>query len=340
MRTPPSKTLASLPTTMQGYTLPTFGEAEVLTLSPLPVPLPQKGEVLIKVKAFGINRPDILQRKGLYPLPDNASPLPGLEVAGNVVSLGEGVSTFQLEDQVCALTNGGGYAEYCCVPAGQCLPLPSHMDFKQAAALPETFFTVWSNLFMMSQLRPHNSLLVHGGSSGIGTTAIQMARAFGVTVFATAGSQEKCALCEELGAIPIHYKSQDFHTIIMQKTNQTGVNMILDMVGASYFENNLKTLTKEGTLILIALIGGAKATNANLGLVLRNRLTIRGTTLRPRSNAFKAEIAQQLYTKIWPLLEKGVIKPIVSKVYPFQDVVQAHKMMESGNLIGKIVIET
>jgi NADPH2:quinone reductase len=301
-------------------------------------PEPMDGEVLIKVAAAGVNRPDILQRKGLYPPPPNATPILGLEVAGEIAALGKQASRFRIGDKVCALTNGGGYAEYINVPETQCLPVPEGLSMVEAAALPETFFTVWSNVFDRAGLQPGESFLVHGGSSGIGTTAIQLARAFGARVFTTAGNDEKCQACENLGAeIAINYKQTDFVEVLKAATSYGGVDVILDMVGGDYIPRNIQLAAPDGRIVSIAFLGGPIA-EVNFAPVMLKRLTLTGSTLRPRSAAFKARIATSLREKVWPLIESGKIKPQIFKVFSFEDAKAAHGLMESSKHIGKIIL--
>ncbi|MGZ3182885.1 MAG: NAD(P)H-quinone oxidoreductase [Telluria sp.] len=312
------------------------GGPDVLQLCERPLPTPQPGEVLIKVHAAGINRPDVLQRLGKYPVPPGASDLPGLEVAGEVV---EPAGPFNKSDLVCALVQGGGYAEYCTAPAEQCLPVPRGLTMAEAASLPETFFTVWSNVFDRCRLAPGETLLVQGGSSGIGVTAIQLAAALGHRVFATAGSEEKCRACEQLGAERgINYKTEDFAAVVKELTGGNGVDVILDMVGGDYVQRELDCLADDGRLGLIAFLGGAKA-NLDLSQVLRRRLTITGSTLRPRAVAFKAAIARALREQAWPLLEAGRVRPVVYRTFPLEQAAAAHALMESGAHVGKIVLE-
>jgi putative PIG3 family NAD(P)H quinone oxidoreductase len=330
-----------LPTEMRFVDLPSFGEPEVMTLATGSVPVPRPGEIMVRVEAAGVNRPDVQQRKGAYPPPKEASPILGLEVAGEVVALGEGVSEFKLGDKVCGLANGGGYAEYCVVPAGQALPWPTGYDAVKAAALPETFFTVWANLFQMAGLTEGESVLIHGGSSGIGTTAIQLAKAFGATrIYATAGSREKCEACEKLGADRgIDYKTEDFAEIIRAETDGKGVDVILDMIGAAYLEKNLNILAKDGCLSIIAFLGGNVAEKVNLTPVMVKRLTITGSTMRPRTADEKRAIRDDLLGQVWPLLEAGKVAPAIHAVLPFADVVEAHRLMETSSHIGKIVLK-
>jgi putative PIG3 family NAD(P)H quinone oxidoreductase len=327
-----------LPQSMHFIDMAAPGGPQVLALAAGPVPRPAAGEVLIRVAAAGVNRPDVLQRAGSYPPPRGASPVLGLEVAGTVVALGPDVAGRREGDEVCALTNGGGYAEYCVVPAPQCLPVPSGLTTVEAAALPETFFTVWTNVFDRGRLKPGDSFLVHGGSSGIGTTAIQLARAFGARVFATAGSPEKCAACRDLGAErAIDYRQEDFVAVIRETTAGAGVDVILDMVGGSYVERNLRALAVEGRLVQIAFLEGSKVTLDLVHLMLR-RQTITGSTLRARSVADKGAIAAALRDKVWPLLERKEVRPVIDRTFPLAEAAAAHRLMESSRHIGKIVL--
>lgn len=315
------------------------GKPDVLQLCERPVPVPKAGEVLIKVHAAGINRPDVLQRLGKYPVPPGASDLPGLEVAGEIVDGDYAAAGFDKGDLVCALVQGGGYAEYCTAPAEQCLPLPKGLSALEAASLPETFFTVWSNIFDRAQLAPGDTLLVQGGSSGIGVTAIQLATALGHRVFATAGSDEKCRACEQLGAERgINYRSEDFAAVVKELTGGKGVDVILDMVAGDYIPREIDCLADDGRIALIALLGGAKA-EIDLGQVLRRRLHISGSTLRPRPVAFKAAIARSLRERVWPLFEQCKLKPVIYRSFPLAEAAQAHALMESSTHVGKIVLE-
>ncbi len=323
--------------TMPAVEISAPGGPEVLRLTERPTPEPNAGEVLIEVAAAGVNRPDTMQRKGFYPPPPGASDLPGLEVAGTIVKLGEGVNEWQVGDQVCALVAGGGYAGYCIAPAPQCLPAPKGLSMVEAASLPETFFTVWTNVFDRAKLAPGESLLVQGGSSGIGVTAIQMARGLGHRVFATAGSAEKCAACEKLGAQAINYKTEDFVAVVKEATDGRGVDVILDMVGGDYVQRELNTLADDGRLVFINTMGGRESTVDFRGMMQR-RLTITGSTLRPRPIAFKAAIARALREKIWPLIEAGKIKPVIYQTFPLAEASKAHALMESSQHIGKIVL--
>jgi NADPH2:quinone reductase len=297
------------------------------------------GEVLIKVHAAGINRPDVLQRLGHYPVPPGASDLPGLEVAGEIVDGDLAGSALRKGDMVCALVQGGGYAEYCVAPVGQCLPIPKGLGPLEAASLPETFFTVWSNVFDRAALAAGETLLVQGGTSGIGVTAIQLAAALGHRVFATAGSDDKCRACESLGAERgINYRDEDFVAVVKELTAGKGVDVVLDMVAGDYVAREIDCLADDGRIALIALLGGARA-SLDLGQVLRRRLSISGSTLRPRPVAFKAAIARKLLARVWPLLEQGKIKPVIFKTFPLEQAAQAHALMESSTHVGKIVLQ-
>ncbi|HEX9586102.1 MAG TPA: NAD(P)H-quinone oxidoreductase [Gammaproteobacteria bacterium] len=316
------------------------GGPEVLKPVTVATPRPGAEDVLVKVAAAGVNRPDVMQRKGMYPPPPGAPDTPGLEIAGEVVAAGAKAAGLGAGDRVCALVAGGGYAEYCVAPAALCLPWPDGMDAVQAAALPETFFTVWTNVFDRGRLRDGERFLVHGGSSGIGTTAIQLAKAFGATVYATAGSAEKCAACENLGAdAAINYRDEDFVERIDKLTDGRGVDLILDMVAGDYLPRNLKCLATEGRLVQIALQNGPKV-EMNLLPVMLKRLTITGSTLRPRSVAEKAQIARSLREKVWPLLSAGKVKPVIHETFPLARACDAHVLMESSRHIGKILLTT
>ncbi len=329
----------TLPETMRFIDLPSHGGPEVMTMSEAPLPRPAKGEVLLKVEAAGVNRPDVAQRQGTYPPPKDASPILGLEVAGEVVALGEGVTEFKLGDKVCALANGGGYAQYCVVPAGQALPFPKGYDAVKAAALPETFFTVWANLFQMAGLTEGETVLIHGGTSGIGTTAIQLAKAFGAEVYTTAGSAEKCEACVKLGAKrAINYREEDFADVVKSETGGKGVDVVLDMIGASYFEKNLAALAKDGCLSIIAFLGGAVAEKVDLRPIMVKRLTVTGSTMRPRTADEKRAIRDELVEQVWPLIESGQVAPVINRVFTLDEVVEAHRLMESSSHIGKIVM--
>jgi NADPH2:quinone reductase len=314
------------------------GGPEVLVAVERPKPVPGAGEVLIKVAAAGVNRPDIFQRLGRYAPPPGASDIPGLEVAGAIEELGPEVRDWRVGDQVCALVTGGGYAEYCAAPGPQCLPVPRGLDLVAAAAIPETFFTVWTNVFARGRLQAGESILVHGGSSGIGTTAIQLARARESRVFATAGSAEKCAACERLGAErAINYREADFAAVIQELTGGRGVDVVLDMVGGEYFARNIEVLAVEGRLVEIATLRGVKA-EVNIQTIMHRRLTVTGSTLRPRPVADKGAIAAALLQQVWPLIESGVVTPIVHATFPLREAAEAHRVMESGVHIGKLVL--
>lgn len=314
------------------------GGPEVMVLREGEIPIPADGEILIKVHAAGVNRPDVLQRQGRYPLPPGVTHVMGLEVAGKVMAVGAGVNGWDISDRVCALTNGGGYAECVAVPAGQCLPVPAGLNMEEAAVLPETFFTVWTNVFDRAGLKRGERFLVHGGSSGIGTSAIQMARAMGAEVFTTAGSREKCAVCENLGAsLAVNYHQQDFVKEIKAATSEYGVDVILDMVGGDYVNRNLQLAALNGRIVSIATLGGAQA-NIDVRQILLKRLVLTGSTLRPRSLAAKAAIADNLRQTIWPLIAAGQIRPQMAGRFPLAQAADAHRLMETGKHIGKIVL--
>jgi NADPH2:quinone reductase len=315
------------------------GPPDVLQPCERPLPVLKAGEVLIRVIAAGVNRPDVFQRLGQYPVPPGASDLPGLEVAGEIVDGELGASGFRKGDLVCALVQGGGYAEFCAAPLEQCLPLPKGLSPLEAATLPETFFTVWSNVFQRAALQPGETLLVQGGSSGIGVTAIQLAKALGHRVFATAGSEDKCRACTELGAErAINYRTEDFSAVVKELTGGKGVDVVLDMVGGDYLKREIACLADDGRICLIALLGGARA-EVDLGQVLRRRLTITGSTLRPRPVAFKAQIARELRERVWPLIEAGTIRPVIHRSFPLEEAAQAHALMESSAHVGKLVLQ-
>ena len=329
-----------LPQTMTVITHGAGGPPEVLVPGTAPVPEPKPDEVLIRVMATGVNRPDVAQRKGEYPPPPGASPLIGLETAGEVVAVGAEVTDWKPGDKVCALTNGGAYAEYCAAPGSQCLPWPKGFDAIRAAALPETFFTVWANLFGHGRLAADETVLIHGGTSGIGVTAIQLAKAFGATVIATAGSAAKCKACLDLGAdAAIDYRAQDFVAEVKRITDGKLVNVVLDMVGADYFNRNLKCLAMDGRLVIIAFLGGFEVAKADLRPVMTRRLTVTGSTMRPRTTAQKAELARALREKVWPLLDAGRCAPPIHKVFPLKDAAAAHALMETSTHIGKIMLK-
>jgi len=327
-----------LPETMTAIVIEAPGGPEVLKPATLPVPSPGAGEILIKVEAAGVNRPDVLQRRGMYNPPPGASPLPGLEVAGTVAAIGPDVQDWRVGDPVCALLAGGGYAEYCLAPAPQCLPVPKGLSAAEAAGLPETLFTVWTNVFERGRLQTGERFLVHGGSSGIGTTAIQLAKAWGAIVFTTAGSAEKARACLDLGAdVAIDYREQDFAAVIKEKTGGRGVDLILDMVGGDYVARNIDTLAVDGRQVSIAFLKGAKV-EIDLQKVMAKRLTLTGSTLRPRSIAEKGAIAAALRAEVWPLIEAGRVKPVIHATFPLAQAAEAHALMESSAHVGKIIL--
>jgi NADPH:quinone reductase len=315
------------------------GGPDVLEPRDVASPHPTTGEVLIRVEAAGVNRPDVLQRLGRYPVPPGMNPMPGLEVAGEVIALGAGVDTFALGDRVCALTNGGGYAEYCVVPAGQALPIPEAMDALHAAAIPETFFTVWENLFERGRAMRGDRVLVHGGTSGIGTTALLLCREFGIRALATAGSEAKCAAVREIGADAINYREEDFVEIVRARTSGHGVDVILDIVGAAYFTRNLNALALDGRLVMLGFLGGARVKEVDLYAIMAKRAIVTGSTLRPRTTSEKAAIAAALRENVWPILSAGRCWPIVDSVFPLQHAADAHRRMEAGEHVGKIVLK-
>jgi len=329
---------AALPPDMRQIDHGRGGGPEVLTVVRGPLPVAAADEILVRVAYAGVNRPDVLQRSGNYPPPPGASPLLGLEVSGHVVAVGTDVTRWRVGDAVCALTNGGGYAEYVTVPAGQALPVPAGLTLLQAAALPETFFTVWANVFERGRLAAGETLLIHGGSSGIGTTAIQMAKAWGATVYVTVGSEDKARACRALGADEaIDYRSQDFVAEVMRLTGKRGVDVILDMVGGEYMARNLKCLALEGRLVQIAFLQGSKA-DLDMMPVMIKRLTVTGSTLRARPAADKARLADELRARIWPHLEQGRMLPVIDHVYGLEEAIDAHRRMESSGHIGKLML--
>lgn len=331
----------TLPETMRRIRYDGKGGPEVIALETAPVPKPGPGQVLIEVVAAGVNRPDVAQRAGSYPPPPGATEIPGLEISGRIVALGEGVHNLSEGQEVCALVISGGYAEYAVAEADHCLPRPEAISLVDAGGLPETFFTVYSNVIQRGRLSEGESFLVHGGSSGIGATAIQMAKLFGATVYATAGSTEKCRFCEELGATAaIDYKQADFAEEIQRLTDKRGVDVILDMIGGSYLQRNLKSLAKDGRLVMIALMGGYKVDGLNITPVMVNRLTFTGSTLRPRSKADKAAIAGGLRTDVWPHLASGRIRSVTHATFPLERAREAHELMESSAHLGKILLTT
>ena len=331
--------MSTLPATMTAIEIATFGGPEMLRPVQRPMPVPGAGEVLVAVAAAGVNRPDIMQRKGQYPPPPGASDIPGLEIAGKVAALGLGVHHLKIGDEVCALVTGGGYATYCVAPEAQCLPVPKGFSMIEAAALPETFFTVWHNVFERAKLRPGESILIHGGASGIGTVAIQLARAFGaVAIFATAGSRDKCHACEKLGATRgIDYKHEDFVQVVREATSNRGVDVVLDMIGGDYIARNLSILAVEGRHVSIATQRGVVA-EVNFGPIMGKRLTMTGSGLRPRSVEDKGAMAASLRRQVWPLLESGKVKPVIHRTFPLAEAGEAHRLLESSTHIGKIML--
>ena len=330
--------MPTLPAEITAIEISTPGGPEVLKPAKRPMPVPGLGEVLIRVEAAGVNRPDLMQRKGGYPPPQGASDIPGLEVAGEVVTLGPVANRIKVGDRVCALVTGGGYATYCVAPEAQCLPIPGRLGAVEASGLPETFFTVWTNLFMRAGLKAGERVLIHGGTSGIGTTAIQLARAFGARVFATAGSDDKCAACRSLGAEgAINYRAEPFEEAVLKLTGGEGVDVVLDMVGGSYIARDMKALRPEGRLALIAVQEGAKA-EINLVVLMQKRLTLTGSTLRPQSVEAKARIAAGLRSEVWPLIEAGVVKPVIDRTFPLAQASEAHARLESGQHVGKVIL--
>ena len=323
--------------TMQQVIITEPGGVDKLAYETVTIPEAKADEVLVKVHAFGINRPDILQRQGLYPMPPGVTQVPGLEVAGEVVAIGAEVTQFKLGDKVCGLTNGGGYAEYCVVPQSQTLHIPENVSFVEAAAIPETFFTVWANVFQMGKAKAGEVVLVHGGTSGIGTTALMLCKALGIKTFATVGSDEKVQAIANL-TDAINYKTQDFEHLINEKTDNAGIEVILDMVGAPYLEKNLNLLRRDGRLVYIAFLGGAKAKEVKLGQIMMKRLTITGSTMRARNTAEKAEIAQGLQDHVAPLWAKGDCLPMIYQTFEFDQIQAAHACMDTGEHVGKVVV--
>lgn len=329
-----------IPSQMNHISFSAPGGPEVLHLATAQVPQPRPGELLIHVEAAGVNRPDVLQRSGQYPVPPGASPCLGLEVAGEIVALGAGAEGFKVGDKVCALTNGGGYATYATVPATQALPWPKGYDAIRAAALPETFFTVWANLFQMGRLKAGETLLLHGGASGIGTTATQLAREFGARPWVTVGSEAKREACIALGAeLVINHREQDFQQVIAEHTQGRGVDVILDIMGAAYFARNLASLAQDGRLLLLAFLGGALVKDFNLAQIMMRRLSITGSAMRSRTTQEKAAIALDLKTKVWPVLDAGRCAPVIHAVFPLSKAADAHRLMESSDHIGKIILQ-
>ena len=329
----------ALPQDMLAIAIDRPGGPEVLVPRRIPVPLPGPGEVLVKVAYAGVNRPDVLQRQGSYPAPADASPLPGLEISGTIVTLGEGAESLLLGKQVCALVAGGGYAEYCIADAGQCLPVPEGLTLAEAAALPETLFTVWHNVFERGWAREGETMLVHGGTSGIGTMAIRLGKLFGLTVIVTCGSAAKCARALEIGADhAIDYKTRDFVEDVAAITGGRGVDLVLDMISGDYVSRNLKCLAPDGRHVTIAVLGGAKA-QINMAVVMSRRYTLTGSTLRPRPVAFKRLLAQEIAANAWPLVEQGALRPVMDAQFPLDQAAEAHRRMEAGDHVGKIVLE-
>ncbi len=330
---------APIPSTMRYVLAREPGPPDVLVIDSAPTPAPKSGDVLIEVAYAGVNRPDCIQRAGHYPPPPDASPIIGLEVAGTVVAVGEGKSEWTIGDKVCALTPGGGYAEYCVAPAAHCLPLPDGLTLLEAASLPENYFTVWNNLFDRVHLAAGETLLVHGGSSGIGLTAIQLAKAFGATVITTVGNADKAAFCRNIGADHvINYREQDFGVEVAAITGKKGVNVVLDMVGGDYIEKNIRCLAIEGRMVFVAFLQGSKVTT-DWRHIMMKRLTITGSTLRISPSERKAEIARSLRTRVWPMLAAKTVKPVINEVFPLADAARAHRLMESSAHIGKIMLE-
>ncbi len=331
--------MTALPTTMTAIEIKEFGDPDNLVPTTRPVPSPENDEVLIKVEAAGVNRPDVLQRMGGYAPPPGASDIPGLEVAGTVVQAGAGVTKFKVGDRVCALVAGGGYAEYCVAPWAQCLSVPDGYDMIKAAAVPETYFTVWTNVFDRGNLQGGETFLVHGGASGIGTTAIQLAKSVGARVFTTASTDEKCRQIEELGAErAINYKTEDFVAVTQELTDGKGVDLILDMVGGDYIQRNISAAAVEGRIVYIAFLGGPKV-EVNFAPIMLKRLKLTGSTLRPQSIQAKADIANSLEQKVWPLLNAGTVSPIIDSVFPLEKANEAHKRIDDSAHIGKIMLE-
>ncbi|BBF78750.1 NAD(P)H-quinone oxidoreductase [Acinetobacter ursingii] len=330
--------MTTLPNTMRHIEISQPGEPEVLKIVEAEIPQPKSNEILIQVKAAGINRPDVLQRKGLYPMPKGVTPIPGLEVAGIVAAIGENVRDFKIGDRVCALTNGGGYAEYCIVPATQTLIIPENLNFVQAAAIPETYYTVWANLFDIGQLKVGETALIHGGASGIGTTALSICNALGIQTFCTVGTDVKVDELSEISTA-INYKKDDFEKVVLEKTEQKGVDVILDIVGAKYFIQNMNLLKRDGRLVILGFMGGRMAKEFDLQQLILKRANVTGSTMRARTDQEKAEITQSLKQTVWPLLEQDKSLPIIYKTFAFEDVAKAHTTMEQSEHIGKIVLE-
>ena len=331
----------ALPSTMREIIFAGGGGPEVIEMREAPVPAPTPGKALVEVVAAGVNRPDCIQRAGLYPPPPGESAIPGLEIAGRIVALGEGVESWRIGDEVCALVGSGGYAEYCLAEASLCLPKPRPLSLVEAAGIPETYFTVYDNVFTRGALKSGETFLVHGGSSGIGSTAIQLARHFGARVFTTAGSAQKCEFCVSLGAdAAINYREQDFAEEVKSLTGKKGVDVILDMVGGSYLQKNLLSLAPDGRLVQIAFLQGSRVEKFDFLMLMVKRLTMTGATLRPRPTAAKAAIAAALREKVWPLLDSGAVKPVLHATFPLEQARAAHELMETSAHLGKIVLVT
>lgn len=329
----------SIPERMTEIVISTPGGPDALQPRIVDVPQPRRGEVLVRVEAAGVNRPDVIQRMGRYPMPPGAHPTPGLEVAGEVVSLGEDTHGFSLGEKVCGLTNGGGYAEYCVLPVGQTLPRPPGVDAIHAAAIPETFFTVWANLFRIGRAAKGQRVLIHGGASGIGTTALMLCHEFGIQAFATASSERKCAAIRKLGAEAINYREENFAVAIQEKTEGLGVNVILDIVGGAYFERNVASLARDGRLVVIGFLGGTVAEQVDLQALVLKRACITGSTMRSRSASEKAEIANDLRVHVWPVLAAGRCLPLIHQVFPLARAADAHRAMEADEHVGKMVLQ-
>lgn len=328
-----------LPSSMNYIEITQPGGPDVLKLAQASIPEPGEQELLIKVHAAGINRPDVIQRAGHYPMKAGMSPVPGLEVAGEVIGVGSAVSDFRVGDKVCALTNGGGYAEYCVVTATQALPIPEGVDMIRAAAIPETFFTVWANLFELGNAREGATVLIHGGTSGIGTTALMLCKALGINAFATAGSEEKCEQIRSLGGEAINYRKADFAQVIARQTQGKGVDVILDIMGGSYFDSNVASLARRGRLVIIGFLGGSTVKDFNLLALMEKQALVTGSLMRSRSAEEKAQIAQAVKANIWPLLSSGQCLPLIDRIFPLADAAGAHQRMEEGEHIGKIVLK-
>ncbi|HET6555621.1 MAG TPA: NAD(P)H-quinone oxidoreductase [Dyella sp.] len=331
--------LPPLPATMTEVRIAHHGGPDALQPHLIEVPSPAPGEILIRVRAAGVNRPDVLQRAGNYPPPPGANPAPGLEVSGTVAAIGAGVTRFAAGDAVCALSNGGGYAQFCVVPAGQALPIPQGLSFVQAAAIPETFFTVWANLFQIGRAHKGDIALIHGGTSGIGTTALMLCREFGIRTFATAGGEEKCAAIRELGGEAINYRREAFADVVLARTDRHGADVILDIMGGNYFNDNLATLARDGRLLVIGFLGGPIAERVDLRAIAQKRAVVTGSTMRTRTAQEKAAIADALQAHVWPALSQRRCVPIIHATYPLARAADAHRTMESGQHIGKIVLE-